>query len=161
MLVVQMIRTIRNNHALRPMTLSAISSLGIVGLMSSRALFAQSADSAIEPVVVTAPQLGQTNSSSVNPDILGLGGDFRKIATVMPNVSINDAGADSFEDVYAVRGLNNTPNFSKQALTVYIDDVPGVATFTNFTDIGTVHSVELVRGPQGDLVGKNAEAGLL
>jgi iron complex outermembrane receptor protein len=129
--------------------------------MSSRALFAQSADSAIEPVVVTAPQLGQTNSSSVNPDILGLCGDFRKIATVMPNMSINDAGADSFEDVYAVRGLNNTPNFSKQALTVYIDDVPSVATFTNFTDIGTVQSVELVRGPQGDLVGKNAEAGLL
>lgn len=143
------------------MTLSAISSLGIVSLMSSRALFAQSADSAIEPVVVTAPQLGQTNSSSVNPDILGLCGDFRKIATVMPNMSINDAGADSFEDVYAVRGLNNTPNFSKQALTVYIDDVPSVATFTNFTDIGTVQSVELVRGPQGDLVGKNAEAGLL
>jgi len=161
MLVVQMIRTIRNNHALRHLTLRAISSLGIVSLMSSRALFAQSADSAIEPVVVTAPQLGQTNSSSANPDILGLAGDFRKIATVMPNVSINDAGADSFEDVYAVRGLNNTPNFSKQALTVYIDDVPSVATFTNFTDIGAVQSVELVRGPQGDLVGKNAEAGLL
>jgi len=79
----------------------------------------------------------------------------------MPNVSMIDAGADSLEDVYTVRGLNNTPNFSKQALTVYVDDVPSVSTFTNFTDLGALQSVQLVRGPQGDLVGKNAEAGLL
>jgi len=46
-------------------------------------------------------------------------------------------------------------------LTVYVDDVPSVSTFTNFTDLGALQSVQLVRGPQGDLVGKNAEAGLL
>jgi iron complex outermembrane receptor protein len=138
-----------------------MSALAIMCQGNSGAVLAQSGESIIEPVVVTAPQLGQTNSSSVNPDLLGLSGDFRKIATVMPNVSVNDAGADSFEDVYSVRGLNNTPNFSKQALTVYIDDVPSASTFTNFTELGVLQSVELVRGPQGDLVGKNAEAGLL
>jgi len=95
-----------------------ISALAIICRGGNGALLAQSTESAIEPVVVTAPQLGQTNPSSVSPDVLGLTGDFRKIATVMPNVSVEDAGADSFEDVYAVRGLNNTPNFSKQALTV-------------------------------------------
>src|SRR5262245_23621018 len=82
---------------------------------------AQETEPSVEPVVVTAPVLWPTNSSSVEPETLGLTGDFRKIDAIMPNVSINDAGADSFEDVYAVRGLNNTPNFSKQALTVYID----------------------------------------
>ena len=122
---------------------------------------AQEAETSVERVVVAAPELGPTNASAVNPDVLGLTGDFRKIDAVMPNVSINDAGDDSFQDVYAVRGLNNTPNFSKQALTVYIDDVPSVSTFTNFTDLGALQSVQLVRGPQGDLVGKNAEAGLL
>src|SRR5436190_17837918 len=79
---------------------------------------AQEAETSVERVVVAAPELGPTNASAVNPDVLGLTGDFRKIDAVMPNVSINDAGDDSFQDVYAVRGLNNTPNFSKQALTV-------------------------------------------
>ena len=46
-------------------------------------------------------------------------------------------------------------------MTLYVDDVPSVSTFTNFTDLGALQSVQLVRGPQGDLVGKNAEAGLL
>jgi len=69
-------------------------------------------------VVVAAPELGPTNASAVDPDVLGLTGDFRRIEDVMPNVSINDAGPDSFEDVYTVRGLNNTPNFSKQALII-------------------------------------------
>ena len=101
---------------------------------------AQEAETSVERVVVAAPELGPTNASAVNPDVLGLTGDFRKIDAVMPNVSINDAGDDSFQDVYAVRGLNNTPNFSKQALTVYIDDVPSVSTFTNFTDLGALQS---------------------
>ena len=76
---------------------------------------AQETETSIERVVVAAPEVGPTNASAVDPDVLGLTGDFRRIEDVMPNVSINDAGADSFEDVYTVRGLNNTPNFSKQA----------------------------------------------
>ena len=91
---------------------------------------AQETETSIERVVVAAPEVGPTNASAVDPDVLGLTGDFRRIDAVMPNVSINDAGADSFEDVYTVRGLNNTPNFSKQALIIYVDDVPRVSTFT-------------------------------
>jgi hypothetical protein len=60
---------------------------------------AQETERSIERVVVAAPELGPTNASAVDPDVLGLTGDFRRIEDVMPNVSINDAGADSFEDV--------------------------------------------------------------
>src|SRR5205814_7830097 len=113
-------------------------SAAICAIWSLSTTVAQDDDASIERVVVTAPQIELTNSSSVDPDVHGLTGDFRRIDAVVPNVSINDAGADSFEDVYAVRGLNNTPNFSKQAMTVYIDDVPSVSTFTNFTDLGAL-----------------------
>lgn len=145
-------------------SIRTVVSICAVLSLSNRFVFnaiAQEPYSAVDQVVVIASALGPTNSSSVDPDMLGLTGDFRKVDTIVPNVSINDAGDDSFEDVYAVRGLNNTPNFSKQALTVYVDDVPSVSTFTNFTELGALQSVELVRGPQGDLVGKNAEASLL
>lgn len=149
---------------MRHRSIRTVAGICAVFSLSDRLVFnaiAQEPYSTVEQVVVIAPALGPTNSSSVDPDTLGLTGDFRKVDIIVPNVSINDAGGDSFEDVYVVRGLNNTPNFSKQAFTVYIDDVPSVSTFTNFTDLGALQSVELARGPQGDLVGKNAEAGLL
>jgi iron complex outermembrane recepter protein len=124
-------------------------------------VIAQHADSAAERVVVTTVENTQENTTIIDPYDLGLTGDIRRIGSIASNVSINEAGADSFTDVYAVRGLNNTPNFSKQALTIYVDDVPSVSTFTNFTELGALESIELIRGPQGDLAGKNAEAGLL
>jgi iron complex outermembrane receptor protein len=124
-------------------------------------LVAQQAESTSQPVVVTAPEMAQQNATVIDPSDLGLTGDMRKIDSVGSNVSIDEAGADSFTDVYAVRGLANTPNFSKQALTLYVDDVPSASTFTNFAELGQLQSVEIIRGPRGDLVGKNAEAGLL
>jgi iron complex outermembrane receptor protein len=78
-----------------------------------------------------------------------------------PNFIVNEAGASSFNDVYSVRGLANTPNFSKQAVVLYVDDVPSSSTFTNFTDLLSPSSIELFRGPQGDFFGKNAEAGVI
>ena len=64
---------------------------------------AQETERSVERVVVAAPELGPTNASVVDPDLLGLTGDFRRIDDVRPNVSMIDAGADSLEDVYTVR----------------------------------------------------------
>ena len=79
----------------------------------------------------------------------------------VPNATINGAGASSFTDVYGIRGLANTPNFSKQAVTLYVDGVPSSSTFTNFPELGELEQVTVFRGPQGDLFGKNAEAGIV
>src|ERR1700730_13742791 len=128
----------------------------LTGILLSK-LVAQQTESTSQPVVVTVPEIPEQNATVIKPSELGLTGDVRKIDSVTSNVSLEDAGADSFTDVYAVRGLTNTPNFSKQALTLYVDDVPSASTFTNFTELGQLQSVELIRGPQADLVGKNAE----
>lgn len=124
-------------------------------------LIAQDTDATVQRVIVSATKIPQENESNIDPDDLGLTGDVRKIVRAASNVSIAEAGADSFTDVFAVRGISNTPNFSKQALTLYVDDVPSVSTFSNFAELGQLQSVKLIRGPQGHLVGKNAEAGLL
>jgi hypothetical protein len=99
-------------------------------------VIAQQTDSAAERIIITATEASPENTTIINPSDLSLTGDIRKIDSVASNASINDAGADSFTDVYAVRGLTNTPNFSKQALTLYVDDVPSASTFTNFTELG-------------------------
>jgi outer membrane receptor protein involved in Fe transport len=79
----------------------------------------------------------------------------------VPNATLNAAGANSFTDVYSVRGLGNTPNFSKQALTLYVDGVPSSSTYTNFSELGDLEDVTIFRGPQGDFFGKNSEAGIV
>jgi iron complex outermembrane recepter protein len=87
-----------------------------------------------------------------------------KIAAALervPNANINAAGANSFTDVYGIRGLGNTPNFSKQAVTLYVDGVPGSSTYANFSELGELEQVTIFRGPQGDFFGKNSEAGVV
>lgn len=87
-----------------------------------------------------------------------------KIAAALqrvPNATISAAGANSFTDVYSVRGLANTPNFSKQAVTLYVDGVPSSSTYTNFSELGALERVTVFRGPQGDFFGKNSEAGIV
>ncbi|HKP02837.1 MAG TPA: TonB-dependent receptor [Chthoniobacterales bacterium] len=79
----------------------------------------------------------------------------------VPNATINAAGANSYLDVYSIRGLGNTPNFSKQAVTLYLDGVPSSSTSTNFTELGELEQVTVFRGPQGDFFGKNSEAGVV
>lgn len=77
------------------------------------------------------------------------------------NLIIHNAGASSFNDVYAIRGLGNPPNFSKAAVTLYVDDVPTGSTFTNFPQLLGVSSFEVFRGPHGERFGKNSEAGVI
>jgi iron complex outermembrane recepter protein len=115
-----------------------------------------------EPVVVrtqewieSAAQIDLAGSESAADDKLA------KAIERVPNATINAAGANSFTDVYSIRGLGNTPNFSKQALTLYVDGVPSSSTSTNFSELGELERVTIFRGPQGDFFGKNSEAGVL
>jgi iron complex outermembrane recepter protein len=77
------------------------------------------------------------------------------------NLIVHSAGAGSFNDVYAIRGLANTPNFSKAAVTLYVDDVPTGSTFTNFPLTFSGSSTEVFRGPHAERFGKNSEAGVI
>lgn len=124
--------------------------------------FGQQLESTTEPVFVygkewaeTVPQTVLSGDELIRPD---------KIAAALervPNANINAAGANSFTDVYSIRGLANTPNFSKQAVTLYVDGVPSSSTFTNFSELGELDQVTVFRGPQGDFYGKNSEAGIV
>jgi len=115
-----------------------------------------------EPVFVYGKELPEAIPQTVLSGDELIGPD--KIAAALqrvPNATINAAGANSFTDVYSIRGLANTPNFSKQAVTLYVDGVPSSSTFTNFSELGELEQVAVYRGPQGDFFGKNSEAGIV
>lgn len=83
------------------------------------------------------------------------------IVRLTPNSSATDSGSRSFGDVYTTRGLANTVFFGAPATTIYVDDVPFAETFTYAQRLLPVNSVEVLRGPQPTLVGRNSYAGLI
>ena len=122
----------------------------------------QQLDATTEPIFVHAKEWDEAVPQTTLSGDEVIGQD--KIAAALqrvPNTTINAAGANSFTDVYSIRGLANTPNFSKQAVTLYVDGVPSSSTFTNFPELGELEQVTVFRGPQGDFFGKNSQAGIV
>jgi iron complex outermembrane receptor protein len=140
----------------------ALAMCAFVLLSAGLRTFGQQLEPTTEPVFVygkewagASPETVLSGDELIRPD---------KIAAALervPNANINAAGANSFTDVYSIRGLANTPNFSKQAVTLYVDGVPSSSTFTNFSELGELDQVTVFRGPQGDFFGKNSEAGIV
>ncbi len=83
------------------------------------------------------------------------------IARLTPNMNATDSGSRSFGDVYTTRGLANTVFFGAPATTIYVDDVPFGETFTYAQRLAALNSVEVLRGPQPGIVGRNTYAGLI
>ncbi|MEQ8309476.1 MAG: TonB-dependent receptor [Sphingopyxis sp.] len=84
------------------------------------------------------------------------------IATVVPNMQINETIGNSFGPLITIRGLSPSADTSlarDQPVGLYIDGVPiGKSTGAAF-DTVDLERVEVLRGPQGTLYGKNTIGG--
>lgn len=84
------------------------------------------------------------------------------IATVVPNIQINETIGNSFGPLITIRGLSPSADTSlarDQPVGLYIDGVPiGKSTGAAF-DTVDLERVEVLRGPQGTLYGKNTIGG--
>lgn len=89
--------------------------------------------------------------------------DIRSIQDVtddVPNFNLMDSGSRSYFDMISVRGLTNTPLFSGPSVIFYVDDVPYAHPATYANRLYGVESIEVFRGPQGTLFGKNSYGGV-
>ncbi len=123
----------------------------------------------IQEVVVTATKEGAVNIqktpiaisvvSAANTE-QQLMNDARDLERVVPDVSIGQNNA--FAEIY-IRGIgsNNTFNGSDPDVTVQVDGVYISRPFGQFTDFLDVDRVEVLRGPQGTLYGRNAVGGTI
>lgn len=139
-------------------------------LLVSASSIAQKADSLkskqLEEVIVTANKR-EENIIKVNTSITslsakklentrtwGLGG----LSALVPNYNYQELGV-SFQQIQAIRGIQV---FSENpAVSTYIDDVNNIDILANgfaFTDI---ERIEVLRGPQGTLYGRNAMGGVI
>ncbi|OUR87896.1 hypothetical protein A9Q85_03870 [Cycloclasticus sp. 44_32_T64] len=86
---------------------------------------------------------------------------MQSISSKTPNFNFLDLGMGSLNSVVTVRGLGNTPLYSPPSVIFYIDDIPYSDVFSFASRIHNAKSIDVYRGPQGALFGKNSYGGVV
>ncbi len=125
----------------------------------------------IEEIIVTSTKR-EENIQDVPIAVTALSGldveragvkDLRDLPTLSPSFNLNSAQTESQGTTLRVRGVGTTGNNIglESAVGVFLDGVylsrPGVA----LGDLVDVAQIEVLRGPQGTLFGRNTSAGAL
>ncbi|MCF8472764.1 MAG: TonB-dependent receptor, partial [Sphingomonadaceae bacterium] len=147
----------------------------ICSVMLMPAAYAQTAqaeeDSGDEPIIVTATLRAMDVQdiplavTAVAPEALERQGinDIKNLASISPSINIQSSQTETQGTSIKVRGVGTTGNNTglESSVGVFIDGVyqsrPGVA----LGDLVDLERLEILRGPQGTLFGRNTSAGAL
>jgi outer membrane receptor protein involved in Fe transport len=139
------------------------------------AAYAQTAessdDSGDEPIIVTATLRAMDVQdiplavTAVAPEALERQGvnDIKNLASISPSINIQSSQTETQGTSIKIRGVGTTGNNTglESSVGVFIDGVyqsrPGVA----LGDLVDIERLEILRGPQGTLFGRNTSAGAL
>ena len=125
----------------------------------------------IEEVVVTATKREQSLQevpvavTALAPEALERAGvkDLRDLDTLAPSFNMNSSQTETGGSTLRIRGVGTTGNNIglESAVGVFLDGVylsrPGIA----LSDLMDVEQIEVLRGPQGTLFGRNTSAGAI
>jgi len=128
---------------------------------------------ALEEIVVSA-QRREQNIQTTPVSVIAFSGpqlekanvvDLVDLNTKLPNLNVAGAGGAGTNNAsFAVRGLGsgsrNSPN-TENSVGLYIDDVYYGKTDGAILDVIDVERIEVLRGPQGTLFGRNSTAGAI
>ncbi len=146
------------------------SAIALTSFASARAETAPaSADNTVEAIVVTA-QRREESANTVGMAIQAFRGEqltdlhvtnVKDLASVVPSFSVSQ----SYQGVptYTLRGIGfNTINMSATSTVgTYVDEVAYAYPMMNTGPIMDLARVEVLKGPQGTLYGRNTTAGLI
>jgi iron complex outermembrane receptor protein len=159
-----------------------VAALGLVGLAHAQAPAAAEAPASataaatatapdeIQSVTVTAQKREQP-LQDVPVSVTVIGSDMltraridtgTEIARYAPNVSVSLLGDES-QPKFSIRGIS-TPEFNLNAISptgVFFDEVYVGASYLGGGQMFDIERVEVLRGPQGTLFGKNTTAGAI
>ena len=87
--------------------------------------------------------------------------DITEVARLTPNITINETNGLIAGAVQVfIRGIGNDPGFD-QGVGLYVDDVYLNRTGGALLDVYDVERIEVLKGPQGNLYGRNTIGGAL
>ncbi len=146
--------------------LHMISALAVAAASWHVATPAQ-AEQVIEEIVVTARKRAES-AQDVPAAVSAFGAEeleergvenILDIARLTPNVTINETnGLIAGAIQIFIRGIGNDPGFD-QGVGIYVDDVYLNRTSGALLDVYDVERVEVLKGPQGHLYGRNTIGG--
>ena len=120
----------------------------------------------LENVIVTANKR-EENIIKVNTSITSLSAKkieetrtwgLSGLSALVPNYNYQELGV-SFQQIQAIRGIQV---FSENpAVSTYIDDVNNLDILANGFAFSNIERIEVLRGPQGTLYGRNAMGGVV
>jgi outer membrane receptor protein involved in Fe transport len=89
--------------------------------------------------------------------------DIRQLNQLVPSLFVSSTGTEAGAAVARIRGVGtvgDNPGL-EASVPVFIDGVYRSRTGMALTELGPVDQIEVLRGPQGTLFGRNASAGLI
>ncbi|WP_265569731.1 TonB-dependent receptor [Sphingomicrobium nitratireducens] len=89
--------------------------------------------------------------------------DIRDLTQVSPSLLVSSTSSEAGAGVARIRGVGtvgDNPGL-ESSVAVFIDGVYRSRTGVGLTELGPVDRIEVLRGPQGTLFGRNASAGLI
>ncbi len=124
---------------------------------------------ALEEVIVTARKRVESLQDAPMA-VSALGGDLLKdagianladITELVPNLQITRPSRDAGIYIRGVGPTRGATNVTELSVGVYIDDVFLLKPHGQLMDLAEVESVQVLRGPQGTLFGKNTTGGAM
>lgn len=89
--------------------------------------------------------------------------DIRQLTQVSPSLLVSSTSSEAGAGAARIRGIGtvgDNPGL-ESSVAVFIDGVYRSRTGVGLTELGQVDRIEVLRGPQGTLFGRNASAGLI
>jgi len=122
-------------------------------------------------IVVTATRRNEALSdvplavSAITAETLEYSGasDIRQLTQLAPSLLVSSTSSEAGAGVARIRGIGtvgDNPGL-ESSVALFIDGVYRSRTGVGLTELGALDRIEVLRGPQGTLFGRNASAGLI
>lgn len=105
------------------------------------------------PIAVTAVGADGINQLKIS--------DFRDLAGRVPGLLAPRRSTAYSTQTYSIRGIGEIDTYPEPTVAVYVDDVYLARTVGSLYDTPDLERVEVLRGPQGTLYGRNSSAGAI
>ena len=142
----------------------------VAAVLATPAALAQG-PTTIDEIVVTAQKREQSLQevpiamSAFSSEQLERAGvaDIRDLMALSPSLVMTSSAGEAAGAVARIRGIGTTGDNAglESSVAVFVDGVYRNRNSVALTDLGQIERIEVLRGPQGTLFGKNASAGLI